>query len=157
MALEVSVNNTTNMVSITEDPATVDVSNTLINLVLGEGGATSISDAVIKTFTAGEAISGQTVVYCEGGQIFEADTTNVSHFGKVVGVTTNAVAINNTISVVIFGEMVDASFSFTPGPIFFDVTGTPTNTVPTSGFSQQIGSACNTNSLFINIQVPIKF
>jgi hypothetical protein len=125
----------------------------------GTGGTPPISgsdgDDVIGT--ANGNLSGHRVVRSTGTDdlVDYADSTNPAHAGTVIGITLNA-ANNGTIVLIrATGEVSDPSFSFAPGPIYFDALGRLTQVLPTSGFMQQVAVASSLTEIVVQLGSPI--
>jgi hypothetical protein len=125
----------------------------------GTGGEPPISgsdgDDVIGT--ASGNLSGHRVVRSTGTDdlVDYADSTNPAHAGTVIGITLNA-ANNGTIVLIrATGEVSDPSFTFAPGPIYFDALGRLTQVLPTSGFMQQVAVASSLTEIVVQLGPPI--
>lgn len=84
-----------------------------------------------------------------------ADSSNFSHFGHVVGLST-VVVLNTFIdTVVVEGEVTNGLWSWTNNDKIF-LNGTSLSTTPPiTGFSQFIAIARNNNTIFVRLQQPI--
>lgn len=86
-----------------------------------------------------------------------ADSANLSHFNHVVGLSMIAVPNGNIATVVVEGEVTDLSWSWTTNDKLF-LNGTTLSTLPpSSGFSQFIALARNSQTIFVRLQIPVKF
>lgn len=107
--------------------------------------------------TAGPAIGGHRIVLVDGllaaGYASKDDLT---HIGRVYGVTLNAAGAGEPVTVRTRGAIEELSWAWTPlAPVFLGVNGLLTQTVPTSGFQQVIGVAITATVLFVNPREPI--
>jgi hypothetical protein len=84
------------------------------------------------------------------GQI--ADSNNIAHFNRVVGIVMAAVLTGFIAEAVVEGE---PSWSWAPNSKLFLNGTTLSATPPSSGFSQLVGIARNVQTVFIRLQVPI--
>lgn len=84
-----------------------------------------------------------------------ADSSNIFHFGHVVGLSTVAVLSGFTDTVVAEGEVTNGSWSWTNNDKIF-LNGTSLSTIsPSTGFSQFIAIAKNNNTIYVRLQQPI--
>lgn len=122
----------------------------------GGGGGGTGSALDIISCTAGEALGGQRVVYASGANdVSHASSSNVAHIGKIVGITVGAVVNGAVASVRNAGEMIDVSFAFVPGPVYFNATGVLTQTQPVVGFIQQVAVAVSATKIVVGLGLPI--
>ena len=130
-----------------------------------------ILDELIKEVQAIQA--NETSLYCMAGvggipiykvvylsdydTALSADCSNITHFRKILGITTETKREGEQIQVKTIGKIVNTSWNLTPGNAYYvghggDITDTP----PTVGFIQQVGMAKNINTLIIKLGLPIK-
>ena len=109
------------------------------------------------TAPAGEAIGGhRAVVLAASGSAFYADNTNPDHFFRFDGITLNAAAIGDPLSIVQTGIVTEPTWAWTTyGAIYLSTTGLLTQTPPATGFMQVIGVALSATSIFVNQRDPI--
>lgn len=89
-----------------------------------------------------------------GGE--RADSGNIAHFNRVLGILMTPVLVDNVAVLVVEGEVTDLTWSWTANQKLF-LNGTSISTVPpATGFSQLIGNTRNSHTIFIRLQVPIK-
>jgi hypothetical protein len=125
----------------------------------GTGGTPPISgsdgDDVIGT--ANINLSGHRVVRSIGTDdlVDYADSTNPAHAGNVIGITLNAANAGTIVLIRSTGEVADPSFSFSPGPIYFDALGRLTQVRPTTGFMQQVAVASSLTEIVVQLGSPI--
>lgn len=85
-----------------------------------------------------------------------ADSSLVTHAGRVAGISMAAPAAGFPVDVIFYGDVENPAWSFTEGDILFlDVNGKLTATAPASGFSQVIGTAKSPTKVVVNIEEPI--
>lgn len=116
---------------------------------------TGTGDAIIRNFTAGEAISGGMVVMYDAGKIFKFDTSNSANYGKMVGVSNQSAILNDPIDVVLNGVCGQAG-GLTPNTVYY-ASGTPgllSTTQPATGISQIIGIALNATTILVAPEKP---
>jgi len=120
------------------------------------GGTTSTSDTIIKIVST-ISISGHKVVVQSAGILGLADSSNVNHINKVVGITVDAVSPGAEANIQFRGYMDEPSWNWTLDlPIFVGLNGVLTQVVPVSGFSQQLATVISSTRILINIQEPIQ-
>lgn len=105
---------------------------------------------------AGDTISALRVVYELEGEVFVLDSQDDDHIDLLFGVTLTAATQGNTINIQRYGVLEDASWSWTPGPIWLGAAGVLTQIPPTVGYDVLIGSATSANSVILNIQDRIE-
>jgi hypothetical protein len=119
----------------------------------GGDGTTSVIETV-----AHATLSGHRVVRSVGAnEVDLADSTNVAHAGTVLGITLGAAVAGDPIFVAVDGVIEDVSFSFTPGPLYFDSIGRLTQAVPATGFKQQVAVVLSATTIVMQIGTPISF
>ena len=84
-----------------------------------------------------------------------ADHTDLSHVGKVIGFTTAAVEAGSLVKIRSVGELNGFSGLLPGMPIYLGSNGVITQTPVTSGIQQQVGVANTSNSIIIQIFLPI--
>lgn len=135
------------------------LSGTPLKVVLAEKMTVTTGSSVnYDSYTAGATINGNRVCYMNtDGKVYLADSTNLNHYGRVIGLSKTSGTANNSINLQYKGNMTNAGWSLTAGsPCFFDSTGAITQTAPATGFSQIIGYALDATTININIQIPLK-
>lgn len=87
------------------------------------------------------------------GQI--ADSSNLAHFGHVIGISTAAVLSGFIDTVVTEGEVTNGLWTWVNNDKIF-LNGTSLSTTPpASGFNQFIAIARNNNTIYVRLQQPI--
>jgi hypothetical protein len=109
------------------------------------------------TGTANINLSGHRVVRSIGTDdlVDYADSSNVAHALTVIGITLNAANMGDTVNIRATGEIVEPSWSFVPGPIYFDASGSLTQTRPAVGFLQQVAIASSPTEIVVQLGPPI--
>ena len=109
----------------------------------------------IFSYTAGEAIGGDKVVVIKSGEVFLFDPTDITHLGRVVGISANSAVLGDPVTIVTDNNQ-STGLTLTDGAIYFGgASGTITTTAPTTDISQVIGIAISTSELLIDIRTPI--
>lgn len=131
-------------------------SGTTINIswVQGLPGPAGIGTVIYAT--GDQAIGGHRVVKATATGVDYADSSNSSDQGKVVGITASAFAAGDLVKVYTAGEIIESTWTWTPGPVYLGTNGLLTQTVPTSGFVQQVGVAHEPTKLVVQILSSIK-
>lgn len=115
----------------------------------GTGGG----DTSSITKNCDEAISAYRAVISNGADgILLAQNTNIAHRNNVIGITTQAGALNDDVDVQKFGELTFAGWAWTPGlPIFVGANGLLTQTPPVNPavFSQIVAQALTATKIDI--------
>jgi hypothetical protein len=102
-------------------------------------------------------IGGQRVVIANtDGTISYADNENLSHLGRVLGVTAGAGNDGDDVLVIREGLISFSGWSWnTSLPIYLASNGLLSQNVATSGFSQIVGFAESPTDLYVNLREPI--
>ena len=127
------------------------------NLIESYGGLTSTAGI---TETAGENLSGHQAVILDASDAFRADASDVTHLGRVIGLTVTSASIGASVTIATSGRVPEPSWSWTPDfPIYVAMSGALTQTPPTylSGvrWLQVIGFAVDATTMFVDINPPI--
>jgi predicted RecA/RadA family phage recombinase len=84
-----------------------------------------------------------------------ADSTNVAHWGRVIGLTLGAIAADSSGAIAKEGRVENPAWSWSTGDVLY-LNGTSlSTTAPSTGFSQVIGVALNATTVVIKLGVPI--
>ncbi len=117
--------------------------------------ATETSTGNIQ-LSAGATISATTAVAAINGLLYPANSLDVNQINNVLGMSTNGGVAGTLISFQQTGIIGLPSWNFTPGnPVFVGTTGPVTQTPPTSGFLQILGTALTSKTMILNIQPPV--
>lgn len=111
------------------------------------------SQSIILHYTAAENISKhRLVVLNNDNKLIYADPTNPEHRMRVLGVTTEAIAMDASGGVMIQGELTNDSWSFDPSlPVYLGGQGTLLQTPPISGFSIPVGIPTGVDTFIVRI------
>lgn len=126
-----------------------------VNLVLspffqGPKGDTGSGDFDV---VAGEAMNANTPVVVQGGVAYKASNLNAQHLGCVFGISQTATLAGESVKIVVLGILENQAWNLSAGPVFLG-NGVLTQTVPTSGFVQILGTAMSASKMSINLQQP---
>ena len=118
------------------------------------------SDHIEITGTAAQALSGHRAVYRRSdGLIDYADAATLGHISRAIGVTAGAASSGNPVTVLMFGEMTEGSWTWTvPGLIFLGLNGALTQAVPAapgSQFQAVLGYAVSSTRMYVDRQPSI--
>lgn len=98
---------------------------------------------------AGEALSGHRAVYFNAsGQVFLASAAGVNA-SAAAGITVGSAAQGATVSVVLFGPVVEPSWAWVPGAVWLGASGLLTQVAPTVGTLVRIGTALSATSISV--------
>ena len=85
-----------------------------------------------------------------------ADNTTPDHINRVVGISNNSAITGDLVTIISEGEISGLSGLSVGLSVYVSTNGEITQIVPTTGFIQKIGIAISSNSILINIQLPIQ-
>lgn len=85
-----------------------------------------------------------------------ADQSDETSFGKVIGISKGAVVTGEWLDIITSSEL-NGFTGLTPNElIYLGSNGLITQTVPTSGYIQQLGVALTSTSILVNISLPVQ-
>ena len=114
------------------------------------------SDTIGNTYTAGETISLHSVVMMNtDGNVYVADSSNVAHMDKIIGVAISNQITGGSIPVVTIGTIAGFTGLIVGTEYFVSSGGALTITPPTSGFTQVMGIATSATEFLVNMRLPI--
>lgn len=124
----------------------------------GPQGPIGPSGGSALTRTANGPISGhRLVVESVPGAVSYASNVDVSHAGRVLGMTLGAAADGDDVDILRTGRVVHAGWSWAPGVLWLGVDGYLTQNPPVSGFSQVVGFSDSPDTVFVDIREPYLF
>lgn len=106
---------------------------------------------------AGENLGGHRVVVESLGSLYYADTTNLAHTNRVVGLTMNSSTTGQSITYVKDGLITEPSWTWnTALPVWLSTNGLLTQApANTTGFTMIIGNPVTSTSLYVSLKTPI--
>lgn len=104
---------------------------------------------------AGQATSALVAVYEIDGAVYALDYRDALHADLLVGITLTAADSGAPINLQSAGPLDDASWSWTPGPVWVGVDGRLTQTPPDEGIDLLIGAAVSATRIQLNLHRPI--
>lgn len=130
------------LINITEDSE-----NSRIDITLSVDG--SLPEAAGLEIVSAEDLLRLNIATTDG---FKADSANVNHRNKLLGIMTENVDSGFSGTCQTSGELVDSSWNFTPGTVLF-LNGTSLSIVPPStGFSCEIARVIEPTKIFVLIK-----
>jgi hypothetical protein len=144
---------TTIEVSQLGDPVSIDVNLGL----LGPQGPSGLSDIFFLRRVANADLGGHRAVISNlDGTIDYADSSNLLHLGKVLGIIVQAVLEGEEVDVIRGGLLEFEGWNWDVDlPVYLAENGLLTQNPATSGFSQIVGFAQSPTGLFVNLREPI--
>ena len=128
-------------------------------VVVDEGarGPRGLSDLFYLSRIANSDLGGhRAVISNEDGTIDYADSNNVGHCGKVLGIIVKATLEGERVDVIRGGLLEFEGWSFDVDlPVYLAENGLLTQNPATQGFSQIVGFAESPTGLFVNLREPI--
>jgi predicted RecA/RadA family phage recombinase len=117
------------------------------------GGGSIVPAQVSYTAGSGGIQAGK-VVYFDGSVVHHADSSNIAHVGKVVGVASTAAGPGDPVPVQMYGILdLPGTYSLTPASAqFLNTTGFPTASLPGGAvFVQYVGIALTSTRLLVYV------
>jgi hypothetical protein len=108
--------------------------------------------------TAGENLGGQRIVALGAdGRAVYADYTNTAHASKVLGLTNSSVLENETVLILMAGEVSDSGWSWAPGVLLYlGANSLLTTNPPGSGFVKIMGATLAATKINLQSQPTIQ-
>jgi hypothetical protein len=128
-----------------------------IDLNLALLGPRGLSDLFFLRRVANANLGGHRAVISNvDGTIDYADSSNVGHLGKVLGIIVQAVLEGEEVDVIRGGLLEFEGWDWDVDmPVYLAENGLLTQNPATSGFSQIVGFAQSPTGLFVNLREPI--
>lgn len=103
------------------------------------------------------ATAGHRALYprADGAGLAVASASDVTHAGRVVGISLAAASAGASIAYVDDGAIDEPSWSFAPGPVWLGEQGQITQALPSAGFAQIVGTAVTPTRIVVSLQAPI--
>ena len=96
------------------------------------------------------------VISNSDGSVSYASQSNLAHLGKVVGITLNSANDAENVDIQLLGYITFNGWDFDDLlPIYLADNGLINQILPMSGFSQIVGFAESSDTIFINLREPI--
>jgi hypothetical protein len=90
------------------------------------------------------------VVATPSGAVY-ADPANPAHADALLGLTTGAALAGDQVTVMVAGEIVEPSWSWTPGmPLFVTASGLLSHTPPSTGWVQMVALAVTATRILLS-------
>ena len=124
----------------------------------GPRGPRGLSDLFFLTREAAADLGGhRAVISREDGTIEYADSSNLNHLGKVLGVIVQAVLTGESVNVIRGGLLEFEGWDWNVNlPVYLAENGLLTQNPVSAGFSQIVGFAESPTGLFVNLREPIQ-
>lgn len=154
--LVIDITPTTLDISLLSEPIAVTVATVGVQGPSGAPGAGG-ADAILTATTA-QAISGHFVVTInDSGLMDYASANDSADVNRPLALTEGAWASDMVATAVMFGVVMEGSWSWTPGvPIWLGDNGLPTQTLPGDAvFQREVAEVINATTIFISPRPPI--
>lgn len=153
--VNIQINTTPEIIQVSLQPAeqvNVTVSPVGIQGPQGDQG----ESGQVYSAIAGETLSGNRVVYIEDGKAYYYDPSDVTLYGRALGITTGAAIADATVNVQMGGVMDWSATPLTPGSLYY-AGANGQLTISTSGLSvlQRVGHAIGSDKLKINFDLNL--
>jgi hypothetical protein len=125
--------------------------------LLGPQGPSGLSDIFFLRRVANADLGGHRAVISNlDGTIDYADSSNLLHLGKLLGIIVQAVLQGEEVDVIRGGLLEFEGWNWDVDlPVYLAENGLLTQNPATSGFSQIVGFAQSPTGLFVNLREPI--
>lgn len=146
------------LVTVTNLSPVVTVTDSSIGFQIGVGVDPPIFNLTGHSIFAvsGGLTAYQFVIIAPDGTCHCADGENPSHAGLVVGITAEARAAEQPVTIQIAGEITNPLWELDAGEIYYlALAGTISRTPPSRGFWQKVGNAKNRTTLIIKLGEPV--
>jgi hypothetical protein len=96
---------------------------------------------------------------CVRGEAFnlrgqKVDSSNTSFYGHIIGLTAGSGTAGFAYDLVLYGELTNPAWSWTPNQLLYLNGSLLSATPPTSGFVQQLAVAKTSDTVFVSPQLP---
>jgi hypothetical protein len=120
-----------------------------------QGSGSGSSSTTIEAIADGTVNGHRAVRVTGSGRVALADSSDPATAGTVIGISLTAAFDGQPVTVQVIGEIIEPTFNFTPGPVYFNAIGALTQTIPASGYVQPIAVALDTTEISVQIGPPI--
>lgn len=104
------------------------------------------------SYIAGSNLSGGMCIVLENSTAISASNTNLTHAGKIIGITTGSALSGNPAIIQAVGELEGFYGLTVNSKVYLQSNGTISSIIPTTGFIQQVGIALTSTKILINLQ-----
>lgn len=112
--------------------------------------------AQVLSLPAALPVSGhRAVLINSAGKVAYPSIADPAHGELIVGLSNNAAATDGLVTVLTNGEMVEPSWSWTPGPVFAGDNGVLTQTPPAGAWIRQVAVAVTATKVIIGARPSI--
>ena len=109
------------------------------------------------TRPAAAALSGQRVVWLDGGAAQYVDQSDADQVSAAAGITDHAAAEGDGVRIVTSGPIAHDGWTWTPGqPLYVTGTGQLSHTAPATGAVRQIAVAETATQILVQLQPDIR-
>jgi len=105
---------------------------------------------------AGEAISALKPIVVIDDLAYVADSGEPTHFGRVVGISSNAASTGENVTIKTDGARIEDPFFDFNGGLVYVGEGDLRETPPVAGFAQSIAVAVASDALIVQLGPPIR-
>lgn len=124
----------------------------------GPQGAPGSSGTSDITETAGQSLSAGRLVTATPAGAFYYDPTDLTQYGKLIGLTKAAATISDAVTIATIGEVLLVGIGFTPGNRFWaGPNGTLLTSPPTSGLVVPVGYAVDSDTINLQLGSYLEF
>ncbi len=114
------------------------------------------SGVVTSPLTASGSIGGSRVICDTSGLATYADSSDITTAHNIRGISSNAAADGDAVTVVTAGAITEVSWAWTPKqPVYVSTAGTLTQTPPSTGYIRKIGFAESSTTIVVQDSQPI--
>lgn len=105
-------------------------------------------DVTLLTAIAGVSLNDHSVVVFDSdGKIINADSSILNHANRILGLILGEASVDDSVTIQVGGEFILSSWNWQLDQlIYLSVDGALTQTIPISGFVQQIGIPLSSTS-----------
>lgn len=124
----------------------------------GPAGVPGSPGGAGAVYAAAEPVSGHSVLGVDGaGAVFAASADVLSHALRIAGVSLNAAAAGDAVSVVGAGVVQHAGWAFTPQqPVYLGLSGALVQALPLGAlYARVIGTAVAPTRVLVDMQPPV--
>jgi hypothetical protein len=127
------------------------------SMVGPQGPPGEAGDLIVSDHLAGEALGGHRgVIVGNDNRLYYADQSNLTHFNRVLGITTGAAGEDDPAIVRVGGIMAEPTWNWDLARfIYLGTNGLLTQTAPVTGFLLEIGWPVSPTSMMVHIKIPL--